>query len=211
MVQKVTHLTNDEMKEISRELADAFLDYEMTPGSVGMAEYLNRKQYACLIRAYFEAAVRNGSLYRTGESGEGYMILMTPDIAETVSGSLLQLWWMLRAYGLIRAVKQVREIKAAGPFLSSEMRKAGKPCAHIEMIAVKKAYWHQGHMRRMMEYAMKDARERSVPLLLCTDDAKKVRMYEHFGMTLARQYRISDNSTYYDMIWEPDASADTAE
>lgn len=202
MIRNITHLTKQEMEDLSSKLADSFMNYEMTPGNKGMAEYLDTEHYSRLIRAYLEAAVRNGSLYCAGDHGEGYIVMTTPDTKGTLTGSVLQAWWSLRAYGLVKGIRQVSEIMAAGPFVSMEMKKAGKECVHIEIVAVMREYWHQGWMRRMMEFAMKEAEDRGLPLLLVTDDARKVKMYEHFGMKMVREHKIAYNSWYYDMLKE---------
>lgn len=78
-----------------------------------------------------ESAVRSGSLYCAGENGEGYMIFETPETKGTFSGSLLQLKWMLSAYGLTTGIRQIREIMRSGTYLASEMKKEKKPFVKI--------------------------------------------------------------------------------
>ena len=72
-------------------MADAFLDYDLTPGNLGMCEYLDREHFARFTRSYFEPAMRNGSLYCAGDRREGYMIFETVEsLRERLSGMYAQ-------------------------------------------------------------------------------------------------------------------------
>ena len=42
-------------------------------------------------------------------------------------------------------------------------------------------------------------------------DALKKAKYEHLGMKTVRTRKIADNSFMYDLVWEPEESAGTAE
>jgi len=167
-----------------------------------MCEYLDREHFYRFTRGYFEAAVRNGSLYAAGEGGEGYMIFETPETKHDLYGSILQLKWMLSAYGLHKGIRQVREIMQSGPYLAAQMEKEKKPFAKIEFIAVAKEFQKQGFMRQMMDFAFSEAFRRGLPCILTTDDEKKVKIYEHFGMKMVRGHRIAHNAVYYEMLWE---------
>ena len=41
-----------------------------------------------------------------------------------------------------------------------------------------------------------------LPLILTTDDEKKVKIYEHFGMKMVREHIVSDRAIYYEMLRE---------
>ena len=200
MIQKVISMTASEMETACRKMADAFLDYEWTPGNLGMCEYLDREHFYRFTRSYFELAVRNGSLYCAGDHGEGYMIFETPQTKTDVYGTLLQLKWMLSAYGLSKGIRQIREIMRSGTYLASEMQKEKNPYTKIEFIAVSKEYQKQGYMRRMIDFAFSESDRLGLPCILTTDDIKKVRIYEHFGMQMVREHYIAENATYYEMM-----------
>lgn len=200
MIHKIPSMTSTEMETVCRKMADAFLDYDWSPGNLGMCEYLDGEHFYRFTRSYFEPAVRNGSLYSAGEYGEGYMIFETPETKGSLSGSLLQLKWMLSAYGLSMGIRQIREIMRSGTYLASEMKKKKKPFTKIEFIAVTKEYQGQGYMRRMIDYAFSETDRMGLPCILTTDDEKKVKIYEHFGMTMVREHFIAENATYYEML-----------
>jgi len=199
-------MTASEMETACRKMADAFLDYDWSRGNRGMCEYLDREHFYRLTRGYFEAAVRNGSLYSAGDRGEGYMIFETPETKSSLGGSLLLMKWMADAYGPVKGIRQIGEILRSGTFLAADMRKRKQPFTKIEFIAVTKAFQKQGHMRRMIDYAFSVSGRLGLPCILTTDDEKKVRIYEHFGMKMVREHRIAENATYYDMLWEHSAS-----
>ena len=202
MVQRIKTMPAPEMEQVCRRMADAFVDYEMTGKNLGMCEHLDREHFTCFIRSYFELAVRNGSLYSAGDHHEGFFIFETPETKGSLYGSLLQMKWMLRAFGFKKGVKYVKEIMDSGPYLASEFRKEKKPFTKIEFIAVDEEYQGRGYMRKMIDYAFSESDRLELPCILTTDDEKKVKIYEHFGMKLARRHVLSAHATYYEMLRE---------
>ncbi len=205
MVRNVQTMTSSQMETACRRMADAFLGYDWTEGNLGMCEYLDREHFYRLTRGYFEAAVRNGSLFCAGDHGEGYMIFETPETKSDFFGGLLLLKWMLRAYGLSKGIRQIREILRSGTYLAAEMKKEKRAFAKIEFIAVAEEHQKQGCMRRMVDFAFSEADRQGLPCILTTDDEKKVQIYEHFGMKMVRKHLVARNATYYEMLREPGA------
>ncbi len=202
MIVKMSVMTSSEIEMECRKMAESYLDYEMTGSNLGMCEHLDQEHFARLIRGYFELAIRNGSLYCTGENKEGYFIFETPKTKRSLYGSLLQTRWMLSAFGLKKGIQYIKEILNSGTYLASEFSRQKKPFVKIEFIAVAKEYQGQGYMRKMMEYTFAESERLGVPLILTTDDIRKVRMYEHFGMKMMREHIVSDRATYYEMLKE---------
>lgn len=185
-------------------MAESYVDYEMTGRNLGMCEHLDKEHFYRLTRGYFEAAVRNGSLYCAGDKQEGYFIFETPETKRTLYGSLLQAKWSLRAFGLKKGIRYVKEIMNSGTYLASEFGKQKKPFTKIEFIAVAQEHQGHGYMRQMMEYAFSESDRLGLPLILTTDDPKKVEIYEHFGMKMVREHIVSDRAIYYEMLRESD-------
>ena len=185
-------------------MAESYVDYEMTGRNLGMCEHLDKEHFYRLTRGYFEAAVRNGSLYCAGDNREGYFIFETPETKRTLYGSLLQAKWLLRAFGIPKGIRYVKEIMDSGTYLASELGRQKKPFTKIEFIAVAKEHQGQGYMRQMMEYAFSESDRLGLPLILTTDDPKKVEIYEHFGMKMVREHIVSDRAIYYEMLRESD-------
>ena len=90
----------------------------------------------------------------------------------------------------------------SGTYLASEFSKQKKLFTKIEFIAVAKEHQGQGYMRQMMEYAFSESDRLGLPLILTTDDPKKVKIYEHFGMKMVREHIVSDRAIYYEMLRE---------
>ena len=183
-------------------MADSYLDYEMTGNNLGMCEHLNQEHFARLIRGYFESAIRNGSLYCAGENKEGYFIFEMPETKRNLYGSMLQAKWMLSAFGLKKGIRYIKEIMNSGTYLASEFSRLKKPFTKIEFIAVAKEHQGRGYMRQMMEYAFSESDRLGLPLILTTDDEKKVKIYEHFGMKMVREHVVSGRAVYYEMLRE---------
>ena len=190
------------METACRKMAESYVDYEMTGRNLGMCEHLDKEHFYRLTRGYFEAAVRNGSLYCAGDNREGYFIFETPETKRSLSDSLLQATWSLRAFGLKKGIRYVKEIMNSGTYLASEFGRQKKPFTKIEFIAVAKEHQGQGYMRQMMEYAFSGSDRLGLPLILTTDDPKKVEIYEHFGMKMVREHIVSDRAVYYEMLRE---------
>ena len=193
-------MTPKEMESVCRSMTDSFMDYEMTGTNLGMLEHLDREHFYYMTRSYLELALRNGSLYSVGDNHEGHFVFETPDTKGSISGSLLQAKWMLKAFGLKKGIQYVKEIMNSGPYLASDFKKAKQPFTKIEIIAVAKEYQGRGYMRKMMEYAFTESERLGIPLILTTDDERKVRMYEHFGMKMVREHIVSKRATYYEMF-----------
>ena len=202
MISKVSTMHSAKMETACRKMAESYVDYEMTGRNLGMCEHLDKEHFYRLTRGYFEAAVRNGSLYCTGDNREGYFIFETPETKRSLSGSLLQATWSLRAFGLKKGIRYVKEIMNSGTYLASEFGRQKKPFTKIEFIAVAKEHQGQGYMRQMMEYAFSESDRLGLPLILTTDDPKKVEIYEHFGMKMVREHIVSDRAVYYEMLRE---------
>lgn len=202
MVQKVKTMAAPEMERVCRKMADAFLDYEMTGKNLGMCEHLDREHFYRFVRSYFELAVRSGTLYSTGDHHEGFFIFVTPETKGSLYGSVLQLKWMLSAFGFKKGMKYVKEIMDSGPYLASAFRKEKRPFTKIEFIAVDKEHQGRGYMRKMIDCAFSASDRLGLPCILTTDDEKKVKIYEHFGMRLARRHVLSERATYYEMLRE---------
>ena len=127
MVHKVNALTSQEMQMVCRRMTDSYIDYEMTGNNMGMCEHLDREHFYRFVRSYFELAVRNGSLYRVGNNHEGYFIFETPETKGNFYGSILQVKWMLSAFGLSNGIRYIRELINSGTYLSSSGTLAASP------------------------------------------------------------------------------------
>ncbi|MBR0462695.1 MAG: hypothetical protein IJJ00_08310 [Erysipelotrichaceae bacterium] len=58
-------------------------------------------------------------------------------------------------------------------------------------------------MSRMIGFAFSEADRLRLPCILTTDDEKKVKIYEHFGMRMVKKHVLSGNASYYEMLREP--------
>ena len=200
MITKVRAMNSAQIESECRKMADSYLEYEMTGSNLGMCEHLDKEHFYRFTRSYFELAIRNSSLYCAGDNKEGYFIFETPETKRSLYGSLLQAKWMLSAFGLKKGIQYIKEIINSGTYLASEFSKQKKLFTKIEFIAVAKEHQGQGYMRQMMEYAFSESDRLGLPLILTTDDEKKVKIYEHFGMKMVREHIVSERAIYYEML-----------
>ena len=204
---KLKGLTREQVREISRQVAEAFYDYGYSEADIGLIKYIpSREAMFIYIDAIVQAAYRGGVLYATSERREGVLMLS----GEGAGGRI----------GFVDGMKMIAaEKKALGGFgnmkafinacfsdggtIETRMRREKRKFLRVEMLAVQKEYQGQGHMRRMMEYAYSIADDRGVPVILDTDDRDKAARYQHLGMKLDRVRDCGERFHMYDLIREP--------
>ena len=85
-------------------MAESYVDYEMTGRNLGMCEHLDKEHFYRLTRGYFEAAVRNDSLYCAGDNREGYFIFEPPETKRSLSATSLSACGKTSCAGGMRAL-----------------------------------------------------------------------------------------------------------
>jgi len=203
---KLQDLSREQVREIARQIADAFYDYRYNTEDVGLIRYIpNREAMFIYIHGIVQAACRSGVLYTTSDRNEGYLMLSD----EGAGGKI----------GFVDGLKMIAaEKKALGGFgnmkrfigacfcdggtIETRMRNEKRKFLRVEMLVVRKEYQGQGYMRRMLEYAYSIAENHRVPVILDTDDRDKAARYEHLGMRLDRVRNCGERFNMYDLIRE---------
>ncbi len=73
---KLQGLDEDQIREISRQIADAFYDYKYDEEDIGLIRFIStREDMFTYIHAIVRAAYRSGVLYTTSKRREGYLML----------------------------------------------------------------------------------------------------------------------------------------
>ena len=73
---KLVGLSDEQVKEISRRIADAFFDYEYNKEDIGLIKYITtRDDMFTYMNAIVRAAYKSGVLYTTSDRQEGYLML----------------------------------------------------------------------------------------------------------------------------------------
>ena len=101
---KLKDLSDDKIREISSQIADAFYDYKYNDEDIGLIKYIHsREAMFTYINGIVQAAYKAGVLYTTSDRGEGYLMLS----GEGAGGNI----------GLIDGLKMIAaEKKALGGF-----------------------------------------------------------------------------------------------
>ncbi|MBR1685830.1 MAG: GNAT family N-acetyltransferase [Clostridia bacterium] len=205
---KLSGLSDEGVKEISSQIADAFYDYPYSEADIGLIKYISSREAMFIyINAIVQAAYKSGVLYATSPRQEGYLMLS----GEGAGGKI----------GFVDGIKMVAaEKKALGGFgnmkkfinacfsdggtIETRMRKAKRKFLRIEMLVVRKEYQGQGYMRQMMDHAYALAQSQCVPVILDTDDQDKAARYVHLGMKLDRVRNCGEKFHMYDLVHECD-------
>ena len=204
-MQKLAGLTETEVTEIARQIADTFYDYRYHEDDAGLIKYISsREDMFTYMNAIVRAAYKSGGFYTTSDRHEGFLVLSGEGTGSVgfVDGIRMVLAEK-RALGGFRKMKEfISACFCDGGSIETRMRKAKRKFLRIEMLAVRPEYQRQGYMRKMLEYTYRLAESRGVPVILDTDDRDKASRYEHLGMKLDRIRTCDDKFHMYDLIRE---------
>lgn len=202
---KLNGLLDDELELISRQVADAFYDYPYPAESRGLRAFLpERDQMLTYINGIIRAGYRGGLLYATSEKREGYL-MMTSSKGDTIrfpDGIRMILAMKTALGGWKKQIEFTRAFLRNGGTFELRMRKGKRDYVKVDLLAVQAEYQKQGFMKRMLEFAFNQARERGVPVILETDDQDKCERYMHYGMKVDRIRDVVAGVRVYDLIWE---------
>ncbi|MBQ1492113.1 MAG: GNAT family N-acetyltransferase [Blautia sp.] len=205
-MKKLVGLSQEQVKEISSQIADAFFDYSYNKEDMGLIGFIpSRKAMNTYIHGIVKAAAKSGVLYTTSERQEGYLMLSGPGAGGQIgfADGLRMIAAEKKALGGFGKMNAfIKACFCEGGTIESRMRKEKRKFLRVEMLVVRKDYQHQGYMRQMLEYAFALAEENRVPVILDTDDKDKAGRYQHLGMKLDRIRRGGERFHMYDLIWE---------
>ena len=199
-------LDEDQIREISRQIADAFYDYKYNEEDIGLIRFIpTREDMFTYIYAIVRAAYRSGVLYTTSKRREGYLMLSGEGAGGAIGfvDGIKMIAAEKKALGGFQNMKQfIDACFSDGGTIETRMRKEKRKFLRIEMLVVRKEFQGQGYMRRMMDFAYALAEERRIPVILDTDDRDKASRYEHLGMKLDRVRSCGERFHMYDLIRE---------
>ena len=203
---KLQSLSTDQVREIARQIADAFYDYRYHDGDSGLIKYIpTREAMFIYIHGIVRAACRAGVLYTTSDRNEGYLMLSGEGAGGRIGfvDGLKMIAAEKKALGGYGNMKRfISACFCDGGTIETRMRKEKRKFLRVEMLVVRKEYQGQGYMRRMMEHAYSIAGDHRVPVILDTDDKDKAARYEHLGMRLDRVRSCGERFHMYDLIRE---------
>lgn len=189
----IKNLNKKELKNISSIAADGFKN---NPGFKLWGNDAERRKRILTDFFFiaFEQLVPSNMVYATSENYEGICAFWT-------KGSSLSIRQKIKLVKLIRffSFKQMKQIAEQ----SSQIKRAEDYAKNeddylfVFMVVVQDEYKHQGYMRQMMEFLLKESKKRDVICILETDSKRNQEIYEHFGMNTIDIQRISEDLTYY--------------
>lgn len=204
MIQ-LKNISKEQIAEIGRAIGNSFYDHDYGENEKGIAKYINdREQMIKYMTVFVVAGVKSGTLYATGERGEGYVLLTGSKCEKMkISASFGMLFGLIDALGGIRkSLKFLKTIQKGGAALDDKLRKAKKDYLQIVMLVVRKEYQGQGYMRQLMEFAYEKADAHGVPCILDTDAQNKLDKYCHLGMKHVGTRKVAEDCYLYDLMRE---------
>lgn len=198
-------LTKEQIAEIGRAIGNSFYDHDYGENEKGLAKYIkDREQMIKYMTVFVVAGVKSGTLYATGERGEGYVLLMGYKCEKMkINASLGMLFGLINALGGIRKSLDFFKIMQKGGMpLDNKLKKEKKDYLQIVMLVIRKEYQGQGYMRKLMEFAYEKADAYGVPCILDTDAQNKLDKYCHLGMKHVGTRKVDDDCYLYDLMRE---------
>ena len=202
---KLTGLSKEEVEDISRQISDAFYEYEYSDVDQGLLKYIkSREDMFIYIKAITMAAYNSGLLYTTSDRHEGYLMLSGDGLGNVrFFEGIKMIFAEKKALGGFSNMKAfIKDCFAEGSTIESRMRKEKRKCIRVEMLVVRPEFQGQGYMRKILDYVYSLAEKNGVPVILDTDDKDKALRYEHLGMKLDRTRNCGDKFHMYDLIKE---------
>ena len=202
---KLTGLNKEEVAAISKQIADAFYDYEYNEDDLGLVKYIrSREDMFTYMNAITQAAYNSGLLFTTSDRREGYLMLSGEGAgAVRFFDGIKMIIAEKRALGGFSKMKEfIKACFAEGNTIETRMKRAKRKFIRIEMLVVRPEFQRQGHMRKMLEDVYKIADKKGISVILDTDDKDKAARYEHLGMKLDRVRNCGEKFHMYDLIRE---------
>lgn len=206
---KLKGLSESEVEVISKQIADAFYDYNYNEDDEGLIKFISsREKMYIYIGAIVRAAYKSGMLYATSKDREGFLVLSGEGVNSIgFADGMKMIFAEKSALGGFKKMKQfISACFAEGGSIETRMKKAKRKFLRIEVLVVRKEFQKQGFMKQMMDYAYELADKHGVPVILDTDDKDKSDRYEHLGMKLDRIRNCGERFHMYDLIREPEVA-----
>lgn len=204
---KLTDITDEEIDTITKEIADAFYDYEYNKEDQGLIKFIpNRESMYTYIGGIIRAAYRSGILYTTSEKREGFLVLSGEGVGTVgfVDG-MKMISAEKRALGGFKKMKEfISACFSNGHSIETRMKKAKKKFIKIEVLVVRREFQKQGFMKKMLRYVYDMADKKGISVILDTDDKDKSERYRYLGMELDRVRNCGENFHMYDLIRKPE-------
>lgn len=202
-MNKLDNLNDNELIEISYQIANAFYDYKYNKKDQGLVKYIsNRENMFIYINAIVRAAYKSGILYTTSEKHEGYLMLSGEGCGNIkfLEGIKMIIAEKKALGGLGNMKKFINACFCDGGTIETRMKKSKRKFIRIEMLVVRPEYQHQGFMKQMLDYVYKKADKQKISVILDTDDKDKCSRYEHLGMKVDKVRKCGDKFHMYDLI-----------
>lgn len=193
----VKSMTEEEMNDV----AEAFADYSYGENEHGLI-YLfpNREKLITYLKVMLVIGLKAGMVYTNSSEREGFIIIT--DTTKPISIKLMMQMFMgmIKALGLRGFINFSKHCQSGGGSIEMKLRKEKKDFIQVEMLAVRKQFQGQGHMRGLIENAFELADKRGLPCIVVTDAELKKNKYAHLGMELINTRKVDEGTYLYDLI-----------
>lgn len=196
----VKSMTEEEMNSV----AEAFADYAYEENERGLV-YLfpDRERLITYLKVLLQVSLKADMVYTGSPNREGFIIITDTTNPMPAKLMLKMFAGMVKALGLGGFLNFTKHCQSGGGSIEMKLRKAKKDFIQIEMLAVKKQYQGQGHMRPLIGNAFALADQRGLPCIVVTDAEQKKNKYAHLGMKLINTRKVDEGAYLYDLIREP--------
>lgn len=193
----VRSMTEEEINDV----AEAFADYSYGENERGLV-YLfpNRDKLIAYLKVILRIGLKAGMVYTCSSKREGF-IAITDTTKPIPMRLMIQMFTeMIKALGLRGFVNFSKHCQSDGGSIEMKLRKEKKDFIQVEMLAVRKQFQGQGHMRALIENAFELADKKGLPCIVVTDAELKKNKYAHLGMELINTRKVDEGAYLYDLM-----------
>lgn len=192
-MKKIKNLTKEELCNIARDIADAYM------AETGLFPVVFSKEKC---RLYFEALIQiiyeNDSLYKINDEQDGYCAYWAKADKPPIRKHFKLAYLLIKKMSLKDSVALIKALKGHRGY-----EKIYKNQEYVDffMVVVKKEKQGQGLLRTALNEAFAYADVLGVPCVLDTDSKLKADKYIHCGMQLIHHQKLASQVEMFTLAY----------
>ena len=205
MSVRINTLSDDEI----RAIGDAFGNYKYEEGEAGLLSLgKSRQAVSDYICGYARMAIKERTLYSTSENHEAFISFKSTDTKDDFGAAMEVLKTIPGNVDIKNSMALLKGYKKSGKAYTTILKKLKIPYIYVGMVAIPEKYQGQGYMRQLLEIVFEEGRKQGLPVVLDTDGMLKRDKYEHLGMKCVVAQKLTDETTVYGLVYEPETIPD---
>ncbi|MCM1497043.1 MAG: N-acetyltransferase [Clostridium sp.] len=189
---KVENKSQEEIAGIGRKIGEAF-----AAEKAGIATIITEEQVVKAFEIMTDYFYREGVLYATSKTGEGYLAYWEKKTKFAAAPAL----HMVKRFLCELPLKASIAVAQSGGEQYAKLFKKEKNYIAVSMVVVLREFQGKGFMHKVLEQPFAEAEKKNIPCVLDTDTPLKVQKYIRCGMKLAGEKKLRHGISLYTMAY----------